>query len=169
MMNSVLNFAVGLALKRTVREQVRLSGIKAVRAYINAVGKVRIGAMAFVGLVAAISLVVAGLVLTVGALIAMIPMSESALRITSLAIGALLLVVGGAAFAMAFNQRRWLEVSRSYELMDAVIEPVPSALSVPKNLVRAIKREPTVHAPRESIEPRHKVPSRNARLEPSHV
>lgn len=166
MLNSVLNFAVGLALKRTVREQVRLNGIKAVRAYVSAVGKIRVGAMALVGLIAAISLFIAGLVLTVGALVAMIPMSESALRMTTLVIGALLVTAGGVGLVMAFSQRRWLHVSRAYELMEAVVEPVPSALSVPKNLVRALKREPTVHAPRESIEP-HRSPTVPSRLEPS--
>ncbi len=163
MLNSVLNFAVGLVFKRAAREHVRLRGLKAVRAYVAAVGKARVGAMALVGLIAAVSLAVAGLVLAVGALIAMIPMSESALRVTTLVIGAALLAIGGVAFAMAFSQRRWLEASRSYELMGAVIEPVPSALSVPKNLARAIKREPTVHVPRETIEPR--ASSRARRLE----
>lgn len=125
--------------------------------------------MAFIGLIAGVSLFVAGIVLTVGALIAMIPMSEAALRWTTLVIGLVLVLIGGVAFGFAFSQRRWLEVSRSYELMGALIDPVPSALSVAKNLVRAVKREPTVHVPRASIQPpvvRREPPPR---LEPSHV
>ncbi|MCM2281140.1 MAG: hypothetical protein NDI61_04765 [Bdellovibrionaceae bacterium] len=170
MLNFVLNLAVGLALKRSVRERVRLNGIKAVRGYVAAVGKARLGAMAVVGLIAGVALCVAGFVLAVGALIAMIPMSESALRMTALVIGFILLLSGLIAFAIAFSQRRWLTMSRSYELMEAVMEPVPSTLSVPKNLIRAVKREPTVHAPRETIERTHPAQYRSrSRLEPSPV
>jgi hypothetical protein len=109
--------------------------------------------MAVSGLIGLIALFVAGIVLTIGAILWLMPLEAETRIWTALIVGLILMIIGAVVLAMLFSQRRWLELSRSYDLMDAVIEPVPTAASVPKNFIRAFKGQPTAHAPRESIQP----------------
>jgi hypothetical protein len=109
--------------------------------------------MGLVGLISIVALFVTGLVLTIGAIVWILPLSETTRPWITLVAGLLFVIFGAVVLAMLFSQRRWLELSRAKGLMEAVIEPVPSAAAVPKNLVRVFKGEPTEHSPRSSIDP----------------
>ena len=162
MMTKLLNLAVGFLLRRVVREEVRVQSLKAVRAYVATIANVRLGVMAMAALIGIIAMLVAGVILVVGSLLALFDVSEEALAWIQLAAGLLFTSFGVVTLAILFNQKRWLQLSKSYDLMDAVIEPVPTVASIPKNFVRAFKGEPTVHATRETIKPPpvHEAPDR---------
>ncbi len=142
MVNHIMNVAVGTFVGRALREKVRITGLKAVRAYIDGVGKVRTGVMLMAVLTLVIALVVAGVVLVVSAILAMLPISPAALSWIALISGCVLMLFGGLTLAYLFNQKRWLEQSRAYELIDAFTDPDFRATSVPRNMAAALKREP---------------------------
>lgn len=150
-------------VKRIFAEEIRLGGLKAVRAYIKAVSFARLGAMGFVGAIAAVSLIMTGFVLLIGGLLAVLGVSGAALAWVALIVGLVLTGAGVAGAILGFSEKRWLELSRSYELMDAVIEPVPTAKAVPKNMVAAFKGEPMEHTLRTAILPKPVPPPRPAK------
>ena len=157
-MKRYMQYAISLVAKPILAEHARLNGLKAVRLYIATIGKVRIGAMAAVGGIAALSLLVCGFVLFIGGLLAVLGVSGQALAWTALIIGAILTIAAIAGYFIGFSERRWLEASRSYELMNALVDPVPSPKAVPKNIAAAFKGEPTEHVPRSRIQPHYNPP-----------
>jgi hypothetical protein len=157
-MNKYLQYAISLLVKPILAEEIRLKGLQALKVYLKTVGAVRIGAMGAVGGIAALALLVCGFVLFVGGLLAVLGVSGEALAWTSLVIGAILTTAAVVGFLWAFKESRWLEYSKSYELMNAVVDPVPNPKAVPQNIVAAVKGEPTVHVPRTEIQPHYDPP-----------
>jgi hypothetical protein len=174
-MNKWLRYAISLMVKPILAEEVRLKGLQAVKVYLQTVGAVRIGAMGAVGGIAALALLVCGFVLFLGGLLAVLGVSGEALAWTSLVIGGILTIAAVAGFIWAFKESRWLEYSKSYELMNAVVDPVPNPKAVPQNMVAAVKGEPTVHVPRAEIQPHYDPPyqrkhiKRESTLTPSYT
>lgn len=159
-MNKYIRYAISLIVKPILAEEVRIKGLQAVKGYLHAVSVARTGAMGAVGGIAALALLVCGFVLFVGGLLSIIGVSSKALSWIALGVGAFLTIAAIVGFFFAFNQRRWLEYSKSYDLMDALIDPVPSPQAVPKNMVAAVKGEPTEHIPRTEIQPHYNPPYR---------
>jgi hypothetical protein len=166
-MNKYLRFAISLLVKPILAEEVRLKGLQAVKAYLKTVGIVRLGSMGAVGGIAALALLVCGFVLFVGGLLAVLGVSGAALAWTSLIIGAILTTAAVVGFLWAFKESRWLEYSKSYELMNAVVDPVPNPKAVPQNMVAAVKGEPTIHVPRAEIQPHYDPPYQRKHREPT--
>ncbi len=166
-MNKYLQYAISFLVKPILAEEVRLKGLQAVKVYLKTVGVVRVGAMGSVGGIAAVALLVCGFVLFVGGLLAVLGVSGEALAWTSLVIGALLTTAAVVGFIWAFKESRWLEYSKSYDLMNALVDPVPNPTAVPRNIVAAVKGEPTVHVPRAEIQPQYDPPYQRKHREPA--
>ena len=66
---------------------------------------------------------VSGIILLVLGLIALIPLAAANFQIVLLSVGALLTILSGTAVFLGFSEKRWLELSKSYEMMDAVLGP----------------------------------------------
>ncbi len=141
-MNHLMNIAVGTFVGRAFREEIRNRGLKALRAYIEGVGKVRTGAMLMTGLISVVALLVAGVILVFSAIVAMLPLTPAAMSWIALISGAILMFIGIMTLSYLFSQKRWLKQSRSTELIETFTDPDFRATSVPKNLAAALKRQP---------------------------
>lgn len=111
--------------------KVRRGSIQAVKGYIQAVRFLRLGLMGILVLACLSALMVTGLLLAIIGTLGLFPISDQARAISILLIGVLLVIIPGIVFLMMFTERRWLEASKSYELMDAVLAPWPD--TVPPN------------------------------------
>ncbi len=154
MLDKYIKLIAQVMVKRVLAEEVRMGGLKAVRAYIRGIGYLRIGIAGLVGLITCLALFVSGTVLAVSGLLGILGVSFETMSWIAFAVGILLTLAGVIILAIAFQEKRWLELSKSYELMDAVIEPVPSAKAVPQNMVNAFKGEPMEHVSPVAVQPR---------------
>lgn len=155
-MNRIFGFAFGTLVRQILKERIRRGSIEAVKAYITMVKSVR---MAFLGLLAlgmTASILVTGLVLAVVGLLGLLPLEARTVSWTLLVLGVLLAVLSGVGLGILFSQRRWLEVSKSYDLMDAALAPWPGLF--PPNPMEIFKG--TSSASREE---RHQEGHRTAR------
>lgn len=139
MLNRLLNMAIDAFLTQVLEPRIREGSIKAVKGYITAVKGVRLGLLALFALGLAGAVLVSGIVLTVVGLVGLMPIDVNAMAVSILVIGVLLSLIAGIGIAMVFNQRRWLEMSKSYELMDAVLSPWPGML--PPNPIDVMRGE----------------------------
>lgn len=157
MSERILHMALTFVFKRIMRHELRHRGIRAVRAYVQAIAKVRAGTMAIVGVIACVALSVVGFTLFLGAILWMLPVTAVAMAWIVLLIGLIFTAPGVAVLYYLFSQRRWLEVSRTYELMDVTIGR-RSVAANPRGTSRsrAVSRE----APQEAT------PRTTARKEP---
>ena len=120
-----------------LRRKIRAGSIKAVKTYLQAIKFARLTLMGLFGLGALASVLVAGIVLVVVGIIGLLPIAAASMAIAILVFGALLTAVAGVALGLLFSQRRWLEMSRSHEMIEAVTAPWPGML--PPNPVDVIR------------------------------
>jgi len=140
MFDRLIRFFIQFSAHELVREEARLQGLRAVRQYISAIAKLRLGLMALFGLIALIALTVGGVLMITVGVISLLPVEPRTQSWSAIVIGAVLLLVGIFVYRYLFLQRRWLEMSRSYELMDVVIHPSESATEVPVRMARALRK-----------------------------
>lgn len=136
-MNRLFNSAFGAVISQLVKQKIREGSIKAVKAYITVVKNVRFAVMGVAALAALSSILVTGAVLAIVGLIGLIPMELRTFSIVVLVVGLLLAILSGVAFGVLFSQKRWLELSKSYDLMNAVLTPWPGVL--PPNPLDVVK------------------------------
>lgn len=139
-MNRLLNLALSAIVGDLLKAKVREGSIKALKAYLMAIKGLRFGVMGLVALGVTASILVSGLVLMIIGLVGLFTLNSNSFSISVLVIGALMTLATGIGFALLFSQRRWLELSKSYELMDAVLAPWPGSL--PPNPVDVFKGNP---------------------------
>lgn len=108
--------------------RIKRGSITAVKGYVTGVKFARLAAMGLFGLGVCTALFVVGLFLAVFGFLGLMPITPEAVAWSALIVGVLLFTVSGIGALVAFRQRRWLEISKSYELMDAVISPWSSAM-----------------------------------------
>lgn len=143
-MNRIMNMMFGAFVGRFLKEKIRRGSIQALKGYLQAIKVVRLGLLGLFGLGAVAAVLVSGIVLTIVGIVALLPISTTAMAITVLVIGLLFALGSGIGLMMGFSQKRWLEMSKSYELMDAVLAPWPGML--PPNPVDVVKgRAPVRH------------------------
>lgn len=138
-MNRLFNLAFGAVIQHVVKQKVREGSIKAVKAYISAVKGARLALMGLTALGVTASILVSGIVLMIIGLVGLFTLNANSFAITMLVIGAVLTLLVAIGFALMFSQKRWLELSKSYELMDAVLAPWPGVL--PPNPLNVVKGE----------------------------
>lgn len=127
---------------RFFESRVRRGSLQAVRGYIKAVEYVRFGLMGLVALGATAALFVAGIILLVMGLLSLAPLEATTLAVLTSGIGIVLMLIAGVVMAMVFSQKRWLEMSKSYDLLDVALSPWPNAIPPnPLNVIRSHKRE----------------------------
>jgi hypothetical protein len=156
--NKYLKYAIALVVKPILAEEIRVKGLQALKGYLQTIAVVRVGAMGAIGGIAALALLVCGFVLFVGGLLSVLGVSGITLSWIALIIGAILTIAAVVGFFWAFSESRWLEYSKSYDLIDALAEPVPNPKAVPQNVVAAFKGEPAQHVQRSEIQPHYNPP-----------
>jgi hypothetical protein len=111
--------------------RIKRSSIKAMKGYIKGVEMARQIAITSyrIGIVAAIA--VAGVTLMLVAIAGLLPLDPRAALLGLLTLGAVM--AAGAAFLAHqwFREKQWLEMSKSHEMMDAVLKPWATAYSIP--------------------------------------
>ncbi len=137
MLERFMNTAFGALIGQMVKERIRRGSIQAVKGYIQGVNVARYALMGLFGIGAVSAILVTGLLLVIIGIVGLLPIEATSMAITLLVIGLVLALVSGIGLIIAFNQKRWLEMSKSYELMDAVLAPWPGVL--PPNPMEVVK------------------------------
>lgn len=137
MINRFMNMAFGAFIRHFLQQKVRKGSIQAVKYYITAVKFVRFGIMGLFGLGVAASILVSGIVLMIVGIVGLLPIEAQSVAITVLVIGLVLALLSAFAMLILFSQRRWLEMSKSYEMMDAALAPWKGMM--PPNPVDVLK------------------------------
>ncbi len=111
--------------------RIKRSSIKAVKTYIKGVAAARKIAVTAYGIGAVAAALVTGVTLMVIAIIGLLPVDPRVALICFLVLGAAMTV--GAAFVayQGLREDEWLKMSRSHEMIEAVLKPWPTAYSVP--------------------------------------
>jgi len=122
---------------RFFQAKVRRGSLQAVRGYIKAVEYVRLGLMGLAALGATAALLVSGVILLLMGLLALVPMEPTTFAVLTSGIGIVFILIAGIMMAIVFSQKRWLEMSRSYDLLDVALSPWPNA--VPPNPLKVIR------------------------------
>lgn len=139
MINAFVEMTADIFVGRFLKNKVRRGSIRAVKGYIQGVRFLRLGIMGLFGLGAFASVLVAGIILVVLGIVGLLPISSLAMAITVLVIGVVLACGSGLGSYFLFSQKRWLEASRSYELIDAALAPWPGMM--PPNPLDILKGE----------------------------
>ena len=111
--------------------RIKRTSIKAVKGYIKGVAVARKIALTSYGIGAAAAVLVSGIVLMVVAIIGLLPINPQAALISLLVLGAVMTAVAAFIAYQGFAEKKWLEMSKSHEMMEAVLKPWPTAYSVP--------------------------------------
>jgi hypothetical protein len=143
MLNRIMNMALGAVIGQLLKQKIRNSSIQAVKSYIQLVKGARAIAMALVAIGAVAAVIVAGIMLTVVGLVGLLPVDPNTVAIIILCIGLVMTLAAGIAVYGFFNEKRWLEMSKAYDLMDAALAPWDGIL--PPNPVDVVKGE--THVP----------------------
>jgi hypothetical protein len=107
---------------------LRAGSIKAVKAYIKTVKAARLAFMGLFGIGAFAAVLISGICLVIAGIVGLLPITAQAVAIILLVIGAIMAIGSSVALTMILNQKRWLQASKSYELMEAVIAPWPDSI-----------------------------------------
>jgi hypothetical protein len=148
------NLAIMTLISRFFRDQIRSGSIRAVKLYIQTVNVLRVSALALfaAGLVG--SLLVAGIVLIVVGIVGLLPIEPWAMATALIVIGAVLAIGTGIMISQTFSEKRWLEASNSYELMEAALGPWETALPPnPLDLVTEAVHSPGARRSRKHARP----------------
>lgn len=136
-MKRLFNLVFSAIIGHLIKQKIREGSIKIVRAYVAVVKNIRLAALGVFALSAAAAVLVSGLVLVIVGLVSFLPMDASRMPWVILSIGAVLALVSGIGLALVFSQKRWLQMSKSYELMEVVLGPWPGML--PPNPAEILK------------------------------
>lgn len=117
----IANYALSALFARELRRQLRLGSVKAVKAYVGLVGKVRLGALMVFAMALAASAMFAGLCMVVAGAVWWIAAGSAWPPIALFSTGGVLLIATGAGAAIAFSQKRWLEMSGANRMIEAVV------------------------------------------------
>ncbi len=140
-MKNIMTLLFRLVMDQYLATQMRSGAIKAVRGYIQAVKTIRQITLGVSGLSLVVSLFTAGVTLLLVGLISFIPMSaKSASWVLTIA-GLIVALAGFLVLRAVFKEQRWLELSKSYDLMEAVVEP-RAPVETLKELKTAFTGEP---------------------------
>ena len=123
MLDRLMNMALGAVIGQLLKQRIRNGSIQAVKGYIQLVKGVRMAAIALVAIGAAAAVIVAGIILTVVGLVGLLPVDPNTVAIIILCIGLVMTVGAGIGVYGFFNEKRWLEMSKAYDLMDAALAP----------------------------------------------
>jgi hypothetical protein len=122
-MKSAIRHAIGQAIQNEIQTRVRRGSIKAVKTYITLIKNIRLATMGVSGLGILSSVLVSGLVLVLIGLISLIPVAAENFPIALLLVGAVLSILAAGTMFIIFSEKRWLEYSKAYEMMDGVMGP----------------------------------------------
>ena len=152
MFNRIMSMALSAVLGQVIEQRVRKGSIVAVKNYIQLVRIARMATLGLVGLSVAAAILVAGILLVVVGIVGLLPIEPNTVAIILLSIGGLLTLVAAAGFGFAFSEKRWLEVSKAYELMDVALGPWDGML--PPNPLEVLRQndsaKQSVPAPSET-------------------
>ncbi|MEK7358175.1 MAG: phage holin family protein [Bdellovibrionota bacterium] len=122
-----------------LRPRIKRGSIKAIKGYVTGVKFARFAAMGLFGLGVYSALFVVGFFLLVFGAVGLLPIEAETVAWTALIVGAVLFIASSIGAIIAFSQRRWLTMSKSYEMMDAVLSPWPTMMPPnPKAVVRGL-------------------------------
>lgn len=120
-----------------LRPRIKKGSVQAVKGYVTAVKFGRYAVMGLFGLGAFAAILVVGLFMAIVGAIGLLPVEAETVALTTLIIGLVLFIGAGIGALMLFSQRRWLKMSKSYEMMDAVLSPWPSMMPPnPRDVLR---------------------------------
>lgn len=137
MMIRLLNMAFGAVLGQLLKQRIRSGSIQAVKGYIQLVKAMRTLVIGLVVAGGAAGVLIGGILLTVVGLVGLLPVDPNTVAIIVASIGGVLTLVAGIGFYTFFNEKRWLEMSKAYDLMDAALAPWDGVL--PPNPMDVVK------------------------------
>jgi hypothetical protein len=140
MINQLINMLFMKYVGRFIEGSIRKNSIKAVKGYVQTVGLVRLSFLFAMQVSIATSILVAGLILMAVGIFDLFPLDPRMAAIASFVGGAILFVGSGIGLYLSFSEKRWLKVSKSYELMEAVTAPWPGMM--PPNPFDIINAQP---------------------------
>ena len=123
MINQLINMLFVKYVGQFIEGSIRKNSIKAVKGYVQTVGLVRLAFIFAMQVSIATSILVAGLILMAVGIFDLFPLDPRMAAIASFVGGAILFVGSGIGLYLSFREKRWLKVSKSYELMEAVTAP----------------------------------------------
>lgn len=106
-----------------IGQKMRRISIRAALAYLQAVKTMRFVALGMFGLGVLAAVLIAGGVLMLIGLIGLLPLTPTGMAAVTLGIGLLLAAGAGVIALNIFSQIRWLEHSKSNEVIDYVLAP----------------------------------------------
>lgn len=130
--------------------RIRRGSIKAVKGYLASVEVARKIAITAFGIGAVAGIMVTGVILMLIAIVGLLPLDPQAVLIGVLVVGTLM--TAGSAFVAyrGFAERRWLKMSKSYELIEAALGEWDNSL-VPPNPRDVMKRGQTAAPTRSPV------------------
>lgn len=132
--------------------RIRKGSINAVKGYLTSVDVARKIAISAFGIGAVAGVMVTGVVLMLIAIVGLLPLDPHAVLIGILVAGALMTTASAVIAYRGFNEKRWLKMSKSYELMEAALGEWDNSL-VPPNPRDVMKGETRTPAPAPDIGP----------------
>lgn len=120
-----------------LRPRIKRGSIQAVKGYVTAVKFGRYALMGLFGLGAFSAILVIGLFMAILGAVGLIAVEPETVAWTGLIMGLVLFLGALIGALVMFSQRRWLEMSKSYELMDSVLSPWPTMMPPnPKSVLK---------------------------------
>ena len=140
MINQLLTMLFMKYVGRFLEGSIRKNSIRAVKTYVEAVGMVRLSFIFAMQVSIATSILVAGFILMVVGIVDLFPIDPRMAAMAAFGVGAVLVIASALGIYVAFSEKRWLRVSKSYELMEAVTAPWPGM--IPPNPLDIIRAQP---------------------------
>lgn len=133
----LLNMAFGAVLGHLLKQRIRSGSIQAVKGYIQLIKAARTLVIGLVVAGGAAGVLIGGVLLMVVGLVGLLPVDPNTVAIIILCIGGVITALSAFGFYAFFSEKRWLEMSKAYDLMDAALAPWDGVL--PPNPVDVVK------------------------------
>jgi hypothetical protein len=148
MPNQLFKIVMTMLTTRFLKRQMHALNLRAVRAYVEGVDQLRMGAVAITNLVFYIALMPLGIALIFGSLLWFFRLSAETYAYTALGVGVLLCLVPAILMSRALSEKRWMQVSRANEMVAAVLPPppVPSVKQMAKEVRMELDRQRSAQA-----------------------
>lgn len=140
MMSKLIDHFVKQVVVPYLEPRMRTGSIKAAKAYIQAVRLARTLVLRGFLIGALSAILITGMLMLVFGILALLPLQPIVMPIVAIVLGALFASTTGLAFYVFFKEKNWLEVSKAYEVMEAVTAPWENEV-VPPNPLAVLRGE----------------------------
>lgn len=140
MMSKFFAHFINQVLVPYLEPRMRTGSIKAAKAYLEAVRLARSLVLRGFILGSLSSILIAGLLMLVFGVLALLPLYPQVVPIVAIVLGALFAGTTGIGFSIFFREKNWMKVTKAYDVMEAVTAPWENEV-VPPNPFAVFKGE----------------------------